>query len=976
MKIVAIRGKNLASLEGEFMIDFTVEPLCSAGIFAITGSTGAGKSTLLDALCLALFDCTPRMNKAKENNVSVMDVADRGIAQNDSRSILRRGTAEGYSEVDFVALTGEVFRSRWTVRRSRGKVSGSLQKVEMTLTNLTSGVEQQGTKTELLSRISELIGLSFEQFNRSVLLAQGDFATFLKARQPDKAEILEKLTGTEIYSRISASIYERTKRAESEYKLLQERIKGIELLTDEQLQQLSAEKEELQVRLSVSKKKEEALSGKLKWLEEEGRLHTGCIQAEESLSGIRKEIEAARPRYELLARIEQAQDIRDVYMEQRNARKQIDAGRSRLGEIEVAIRQNAALQTSANVQWADAQKELAEFKAYLSQQEPQLDKARALDVQLYGEMKEFFPENAVEYFVSYYDYYQPEAYVPQSDTYIAKDSSINDEIDKLRHSATAALSERNDVIIVASVSCIYGLGAPIDYKNMVISLRPGMEKDRDDCIRKLIDIQYVRNDQDFKRGTFRVRGDVVEVYPSSSSGDAIRVEFFGDEVDRISEIDSLTGEVKGVLEHIAIFPNSHYVVEKEKMDAAIENIKAELAERVKYFKSEDKLLEAQRIEERTNFDIEMMQETGFCSGIENYSRHLAGLPAGCPPYTLMDYFPDDFLIIVDESHITIPQIRGMYAGDQSRKTTLVDYGFRLPSAKDNRPLNFSEFESKISQMLFVSATPSTYEAEHELMRTEQVIRPTGLLDPEITVKPIEGQIDDLISEINKETAKKNKVLVTTLTKRMAEDLTDYLKEAGIRVKYLHADIDTLERQKIIRDMRLDGFDVLVGINLLREGLDIPEISLVAILDADKEGFLRTETSLIQTIGRAARNAEGHVIMYADKITESMEKAISETERRRKIQQDYNDEHGITPQTIKKAVRDLISISKAAEPGDASGKLKVDYESMSIKELEKVKTQVEKNMRKAAAELNFEEAAQLRDKMIEINKYIYEGKKHG
>ena len=601
---------------------------------------------------------------------------------------------------------------------------------------------------------------------------------------------------------------------------------------------------------------------------------------------------------------------------------------------------------------------------------------KTLAAQLYGEMKEFFPENAVEYFVSYYDYYQPEAYVPQSDTYIAKDSSINDEIDKLRHSATAALSERNDVIIVASVSCIYGLGAPVDYKNMVISLRPGMEKDRDDCIRKLIDIQYVRNDQDFKRGTFRVRGDVVEVYPSSSSGDAIRVEFFGDEVDRISEIDSLTGEVKGVLEHIAIFPNSHYVVEKEKMDAAIENMKAELAERVKYFKSEDKLLEAQRIEERTNFDIEMMQETGFCSGIENYSRHLAGLPAGCPPYTLMDYFPDDFLIIVDESHITIPQIRGMYAGDQSRKTTLVDYGFRLPSAKDNRPLNFSEFESKISQMLFVSATPSTYEAEHELMRTEQVIRPTGLLDPEITVKPIEGQIDDLISEINKETAKKNKVLVTTLTKRMAEDLTDYLKEAGIRVKYLHADIDTLERQKIIRDMRLDGFDVLVGINLLREGLDIPEISLVAILDADKEGFLRTETSLIQTIGRAARNAEGHVIMYADKITESMEKAISETERRRKIQQEYNDEHGITPQTIKKAVRDLISISKAAEPGDASGKLKVDYESMSIKELEKVKTQVEKNMRKAAAELNFEEAAQLRDKMIEINKYIYEGKKHG
>mgnify|MGYP000602136414 CR=1 FL=1 len=601
---------------------------------------------------------------------------------------------------------------------------------------------------------------------------------------------------------------------------------------------------------------------------------------------------------------------------------------------------------------------------------------KTLAAQLYSEFKAFFPNNAVEYFVSYYDYYQPEAYVPQSDTYIAKDSSINDEIDKLRHSATAALSERNDVIIVASVSCIYGLGAPIDYKNMVISLRPGMEKDRDEMIRKLIDIQYMRNDQDFKRGTFRVRGDVVEIYPSASSGDAVRVEFFGDEIDRISEIDSLTGEVKCNLDHVAIFPNSHYVVEKEKMEKAIENIKKELAERIEYFKSEDKLLEAQRIEERTNFDIEMMQETGFCSGIENYSRHLAGLPAGCPPYTLMDYFPDDFMIIVDESHITIPQIRGMYAGDQARKTTLVDYGFRLPSAKDNRPLNFQEFESKISQMLFVSATPSRYEEEHELMRAEQIIRPTGLLDPEITVRPIEGQIDDLISEINKEVEKKNKILVTTLTKRMAEDLTDYLKEVGIRVKYLHADIDTLERQKIIRDMRLDGFDVLVGINLLREGLDIPEISLVAILDADKEGFLRTETSLIQTIGRAARNAEGHVIMYADTITESMEKAISETERRRKIQQEYNEVHGITPQTIKKAVRDLISISKAAEADNSNGRLDVDYESMSIKDLEKVKKQIEKNMRKAAAELDFEQAAMLRDKMIEINKYIYEDKKSG
>lgn len=601
---------------------------------------------------------------------------------------------------------------------------------------------------------------------------------------------------------------------------------------------------------------------------------------------------------------------------------------------------------------------------------------KTLAAQLYGEFKEFFPENAVEYFVSYYDYYQPEAYVPSTDTYIEKDSSINEEIDKLRHSATAALSERDDVIIVASVSCIYGLGAPIDYKNMVISLRPGMEKDRDEMIRKLIDIQYMRNDQDFKRGTFRVRGDVVEIYPSASSGDAVRVEFFGDEIDRISEIDSLTGEVKCNLDHVAIFPNSHYVVEKEKMEKAIENIKKELAERIEYFKSEDKLLEAQRIEERTNFDIEMMQETGFCSGIENYSRHLAGLPAGCPPYTLMDYFPDDFMIIVDESHITIPQIRGMYAGDQARKTTLVDYGFRLPSAKDNRPLNFQEFESKISQMLFVSATPSRYEEEHELMRAEQIIRPTGLLDPEITVRPIEGQIDDLISEINKEVEKKNKILVTTLTKRMAEDLTDYLKEVGIRVKYLHADIDTLERQKIIRDMRLDGFDVLVGINLLREGLDIPEISLVAILDADKEGFLRTETSLIQTIGRAARNAEGHVIMYADTITESMEKAISETERRRKIQQEYNEVHGITPQTIKKAVRDLISISKAAEADNSNGRLDVDYESMSIKDLEKVKKQIEKNMRKAAAELDFEQAAMLRDKMIEINKYIYEDKKSG
>ena len=593
---------------------------------------------------------------------------------------------------------------------------------------------------------------------------------------------------------------------------------------------------------------------------------------------------------------------------------------------------------------------------------------KTLAAQLYGEMKEFFPENAVEYFVSYYDYYQPEAYVPSSDTYIAKDSSINDEIDKLRHSATAALSERNDVIIVSSVSCIYGLGAPIDYRSMVVSLRPGMEADRDDVIRKLVDMQYVRNEMDFKRGTFRVHGDVVEVFPSGSSGDAVRIEFFGDEVDRITEIDTLTGEIKSVLEHVAVFPNSHYIVEKEKMQAAIEGIKEELEERIKYFKSEDKLIEAQRIEERTNFDIEMLQETGFCSGIENYSRHLTGLEAGMPPYTLMDYFPDEFLIIVDESHITVPQVRGMYSGDRSRKTTLVDYGFRLPSAKDNRPLNFQEFEGKIDQMLFVSATPAQYEAEHELLRAEQIIRPTGLLDPQISVRPIEGQIDDLISEINKETKNKNKVLITTLTKNMAEDLTKYLKEVGIRVRYLHSDIDALERTKIIRDMRLDVFDVLVGINLLREGLDIPEITLVAILDADKEGFLRTETSLIQTIGRAARNASGHVIMYADNMTDSMKAAIDETNRRREIQQKYNEEHGITPKTIQKAVRDLISISRAAEPKNTL-KLDKDYESMSRKELEKVSREIEKNMHRAAVELNFEEAAELRDKMIEVRKYI-------
>ena len=594
---------------------------------------------------------------------------------------------------------------------------------------------------------------------------------------------------------------------------------------------------------------------------------------------------------------------------------------------------------------------------------------KTLAAQLYGEFKEFFPNNAVEYFVSYYDYYQPEAYVPSSDTYIEKDSAINEEIDKLRHSATAALAERKDVIIVSSVSCIYGLGSPIDYNQMVISLRPGMVKDRDEVIRKLIDIQYMRNDMDFKRGTFRVRGDVVEIFPANASDVAVRVEFFGDEVDRIAEFDPLTGEVKVLLKHIAVFPASHYVVAPEQMERAIRDIEAELKTRVTYFKSEDKLLEAQRISERTNFDIEMMRETGFCSGIENYSMHLAGLKPGQPPYTLLDYFPDDFLMIVDESHITIPQVRGMYAGDQSRKTTLVDYGFRLPSAKDNRPLNFDEFETKIDQMLFVSATPNVYEKEHELLRAEQIIRPTGLLDPEISVRPVEGQIDDLVSEVNREVEKGHKVLITTLTKRMAEDLTDYMKELGIRVKYLHSDIDTLERTEIVRDLRMNVFDVLVGINLLREGLDIPEITLVAILDADKEGFLRSETSLIQTIGRAARNTEGHVIMYADRITDSMDKAISETNRRREIQQRYNEEHGITPQTIKKAVRDLISISKTADKPEAD--LQKDMESMTKKELEALVGKLTKKMHTAAADLNFELAAQLRDEMIEVKKYLHD-----
>ena len=594
---------------------------------------------------------------------------------------------------------------------------------------------------------------------------------------------------------------------------------------------------------------------------------------------------------------------------------------------------------------------------------------KTLAAQLYGEFKEFFPNNAVEYFVSYYDYYQPEAYVPSTDTYIAKDSAINEEIDSLRLSATAALSERKDVIIVSSVSCIYGIGSPKDYQNMMISLRPGMEKDRDEVLRSLIDMQYDRNDMDFHRGTFRVRGDVVEIIPAYESDVAIRVEFFGDEIDRITEVDVLTGEIRRELNHIALYPASHYVVPMERILEASKAIEKEMEEQVAYFKSEDKLLEAQRISERTNFDLEMMKETGFCSGIENYSRHLAGLKPGEPPYTLMDYFGDDYLIMIDESHITVPQVRGMYFGDQSRKSTLVDYGFRLPSAKDNRPLNFEEFEERIDQVLFVSATPGQYEKDHELLRAEQIIRPTGLLDPYVEVRPVEGQIDDLVGEVNKEVEKHNKILVTTLTKRMAEELTDYMKDLGIRVKYLHSDIDTLERSEIIRDMRLDVFDVLVGINLLREGLDIPEISLVAILDADKEGFLRSETSLIQTIGRAARNAEGHVIMYADVITDSMRRAIDETLRRRELQEAYNKEHGITPKTIKKAVRDLISISK--EVAKTQKKLEKDMESMSRKELEELIGKVQKQMKAAAADLNFEMAAELRDQMIELKKNLEE-----
>jgi excinuclease ABC subunit B len=594
---------------------------------------------------------------------------------------------------------------------------------------------------------------------------------------------------------------------------------------------------------------------------------------------------------------------------------------------------------------------------------------KTLAAQLYGEFKEFFPNNAVEYFVSYYDYYQPEAYVPSSDTYIAKDSSINDEIDKLRLSATASLIERRDVIIISSVSCIYGLGEPENFEKMMVSLRPGMEKDRDEVLRQLIDIQYDRNEMDFKRGTFRVHGDVVEVIPANEADMAVRIEFFGDEIDRITKVDVLTGEIKSELSHVAIFPASHYVVGKEDLERAVKAIEKELEEQIKYFKSEGKLLEAQRISERTNFDIEMMRETGFCSGIENYSRHLTGSAAGQPPRTLLDYFPDDFIMMIDESHKTVPQVGGMYHGDQSRKRTLVDYGFRLPSALDNRPLSFDEFEQKIDQVLFVSATPGPYEAEHELLRAEQVIRPTGLLDPEVEVRPVEGQIDDLISEVNKEVAKKNKILITTLTKRMAEDLTDYMRELGIRVRYLHSDIDTLERTEIVRDMRLDVFDVLVGINLLREGLDIPEITLVAILDADKEGFLRSETSLIQTIGRAARNAEGHVIMYADVMTDSMKQAIEETERRRKVQMAYNEAHGITPQTIKKSVRDLIAVSKKVAAEEV--RMEKDPESMSEKELEKLAKELTKQMKKAAAELNFEAAAELRDKLVEIKRMMKE-----
>ena len=593
---------------------------------------------------------------------------------------------------------------------------------------------------------------------------------------------------------------------------------------------------------------------------------------------------------------------------------------------------------------------------------------KTLAAQLYSEFKEIFPENAVEYFVSYYDYYQPEAYVPSTDTYIEKDSAVNEEIDKLRHSATAALVERQDVIVVASVSCIYGLGDPEEYYGMMLSLRPGMEKDRDEVLHSLIEMQYDRNDMNFERGTFRVRGDVVEIFPVASSKYAVRVEFFGDEIDRITEIDVVTGEIIGTRNHISIYPASHYVTSPEKMQMAIARIEVELEERLAELKREDKLLEAQRLAQRTNYDIEMLKEMGFCTGIENYSRHLSLREAGSTPFTLIDFFPDDFLIIADESHVSIPQIRAMYEGDRSRKTTLVDFGFRLPSALDNRPLKFAEFESKINQLLFVSATPSVYEKEHSQQTVEQIIRPTGLLDPEISVRPIAGQIDDLLSEVQKTTEKGQKVLVTTLTKKMAERLTDYLREAGVRVRYLHSDIDTLERLEIIRDLRMDVFDVLVGINLLREGLDIPEVSLVAILDADKEGFLRSETSLIQTIGRAARNAEGRVIMYADVMTESMQKAIDETNRRRGIQQAYNEAHGITPQTIVKKVHDVIQITKAATEKQKFG-LEKDPESMSEKELKKLIQTLDKEMKHAAMELQFERAAELRDKILELKKLM-------
>ncbi|MBO6159140.1 MAG: excinuclease ABC subunit UvrB [Firmicutes bacterium] len=595
---------------------------------------------------------------------------------------------------------------------------------------------------------------------------------------------------------------------------------------------------------------------------------------------------------------------------------------------------------------------------------------KTLAAQLYNEFKEFFPDNAVEYFVSYYDYYQPEAYVPQTDTYIEKDSAINDEIDQMRHSATAALFERRDVIIVSSVSCIYGLGDPEDYSSMALSLRPGMVRERDQILKRLIELQYTRNDMVFERGTFRVHGDVVEIMPIAQDKTAYRVEFFGDEIDRIVELDILTGEVLGTRNHIILFPASHYVTPADKMERAIRTIEEELDERLKELQADGKLLEAQRLSQRTNYDIEMMRETGFCSGIENYSRHLSGRAPGTTPYTLIDYFPEDFLVMIDESHMTIPQLRAMYNGDQNRKNTLVEYGFRLPSAKDNRPLNFQEFEQKVNQVMFVSATPGPYEQEHESLRAEQVIRPTGLIDPEVTIHPIEGQIDDLIGEIRKVNAKKQKTLVTTLTKKMAEDLTDYLKEAGIKVNYLHSDIDTLQRLEIVRDLRTGVYDVLVGINLLREGLDIPEVSLIAILDADKEGFLRSETALIQTIGRAARNVDGHVILYADFMTDSMKRALDETNRRRKIQSDYNEAHGIVPRSITKKVHDVIHTTLSLQD-DKADSFVVDPESMSRKELEKKIEELKKAMYKAAADLSFEEAALLRDQIMELKQVLSE-----